>query len=186
MLALISASGIGEEEKSFFTRLYQKNEKVMFFIANGILRSQARAEEAVQDAFVKAIEHLGELMRKSEDECRAWLIVVVKHIAINVVKRDSVIQYYGSQEYLKNEDIEFNGDFTSENNYEWLIEAIQELPQVYRNIIYLRFVCEFSYSEIAKELGISEKSIGIRLRRGREILMQKLKQEENISDDSGV
>jgi len=162
------------EDKVFFTQLYQKYEKMMFVIANGILRSQEKAEEAVHDAFIKAIEHLRTLKGKNEEELKAWLIVVVKHVSINASRRECLVKYQDLQENPQVNTVRYTADIADEINYNRLKELIRDLPDAYRDILYLRFVCEWSYAEIAKELGISINLVGTRLLRGREMLIQNL------------
>jgi len=179
MLALLLTTIDSNEDRAFFTQLYQNNEKLLFAVANAILHSQAKAEEVVQETFIKAIEHLRQLKGKSEEELKAWLIVVAKHVSINFVKREAQVKYFDPQDEEENESDRFTVDFTDEINYNRLKELIRELPDAYKNILYLRFVCEWSYSEIANELGISVNLVGTRVLRGREILIQRLKNEEN-------
>lgn len=177
MLSLMTSGISGHEDKLFFSQLYRKHEKMMFVIAKSILRSQEKAEEAVHDAFIKAIGHLETLKAKNEDEIKAWLIVVVKHVAINTAKRESQMDYLDLQDNPQQDLMSYTVDISDEINYNRLKELIRQLPEVYRSILYLRFVCEWSYTEIAKELGISVNLVGTRLLRGREILIQKLNEE---------
>jgi len=170
----------GEEDRVFFTQMYEKNEKLMFVIANRILRSQDKAEEAVQDAFVKAIEHLSQLKGKSEDELKAWLIVVVRHVSLNTAKRESQVEYFNPQDWYIGETDRHIENFKNEINYRRLKDSIRELPSVYKDVLYLRFVCEWSYDEIGRELNIDEKLLGTRIKRGKEMLIRKLMQEESI------
>jgi len=180
VLAFLLTLTDNDDDRAFFTQLYERNEKVLFVIANRILHTQEKAEEAVQDAFVKAIEHLSELRKKNEDECRAWLIVVVRHISFNTEKKESQVKYVDPKEEFQNEQDRYTADFTDEISYKRLKESIRELPDIYKNILYLRFVCEWSYGEIAKETGLSENLISTRVMRGREILMRKLQEENSL------
>ena len=180
MLALFTIGNLSRDDKAFFTQIYRQHEKMLFFIANSILRSQEKAEEAVHDTFVKAIEHLEMLKGKSEEEVKAWLIVVVKHISINTAKRECQVEYLDLQENPQDNELSYTVDINDDFNYNRLKELIRQLPETYRTVLHLRFVCEWSYAEIAKELGISINLVGSRLMRGREILIQKLT-EENAS-----
>ncbi len=180
MLALLTQGINNHEDKLFFSQLYRKYEKIMFAIAKGILRSQEKAEEAVHDTFVKALEHLETLKGKKEDEIKAWLIVVVKHVSINTAKRECQVEYLDMQENPQEPVQSYTVDIADEINYNRLKELIRQLPETYRTILHLRFVCEWSYAEIAKELGISVNLVGTRLLRGREILIEKLTEDNAV------
>lgn len=186
MIEILMMSIENDDDRAFFARLYQNNEKLLFAVANGILHAQTKAEEAIQETFVKAIEHLDKLKGKDEEEIKAWLIVVAKNISINLVKKEAQIQYFDPQDETESMVERYTADLTDEINYGRLKELIRELPDTYKNILYLRFVCEWSYSEIAHELGVSVNLVGTRVLRGREILIRKLKNEESGWEKSDV
>ncbi len=180
LITLLTLADNGDD-RLFFAQIYEKNEKLMLVIANRILHSKEKAEEAVQDAFVKAIEHLSELKRKNEEELKAWLIVVVRHISLNTAKRESQVEYFNPQDWYAAETDRTIEGFKNEINYRRLKESIRELPSVYKDVLYLRIVCEWSYEEIERELNIEEKILGTRIKRGKEMLIRKLMREENIN-----
>ena len=55
-----------------------------------------------------------------------------------------------------------------------LREALDELPEVFRQAVWLRDVEEFSYAEIAKMLDVPIGTVMSRISRGRRLLFQKL------------
>ena len=60
-------------------------------------------------------------------------------------------------------------------------DAIDELPDTYREVIELRDMNEFTSTEAAEVLGISEGALRVRLHRGRQALRAIL--EERLSDE---
>ena len=59
-----------------------------------------------------------------------------------------------------------------------LKEALDELPDVFRQAVWLRDVEEFSYAEIAKMLDVPIGTVMSRISRGRRQLFKKLSQEK--------
>ena len=55
-----------------------------------------------------------------------------------------------------------------------LREAIQGLPEIYRNVVLLRDVEEMDVRETATALNISEAAVKVRLHRGRALLQKRL------------
>ncbi len=70
----------------------------------------------------------------------------------------------------------------SKETYQKVIQAIEELPQNYREVLVLRYLEDFSYSEIASILGISEANVMMRVSRARKMLREKL---ANVFGESG-
>ena len=59
-----------------------------------------------------------------------------------------------------------------------LQRAIDSLPEVFRQAVWLRDVEEFSYAEIAEMLSIARGTVMSRISRGRRMLYQKLVREK--------
>ena len=58
------------------------------------------------------------------------------------------------------------------------INAIKELPQMYKDIIYLYYLEEFTTKEIAKMLNISVNTVWKRVERAKRLLKETLEQGE--------
>ena len=56
-----------------------------------------------------------------------------------------------------------------------ILEAVRELPEIYRNILIMREVNELSYEEISEILGISIGTVKSRISRARDLVRQKVK-----------
>ena len=62
--------------------------------------------------------------------------------------------------------------------YKALVEAILSLPEIYRNVLYLQGVYEYTLKETAGLLGITVDTAKKRTQRGRKMLREKLDREE--------
>lgn len=58
---------------------------------------------------------------------------------------------------------------------EKIIKEIDTLPPLYRDIAKMRFIREFQYKNIAKELNLPLNTVKTRVRRAKNILSNKLK-----------
>ena len=65
----------------------------------------------------------------------------------------------------------------SESNTEHIKEIIRKMPPVQRDILQMKILEEQSYTDIAKELKITESAARQRFKRARENVIKKLKEE---------
>lgn len=74
-----------EGQKKAFASLVSRYEVVVLAVALGVLGNHHSAQDAAQDAFLKAFEKLGTL-RKAE-VFRPWLLKIAKRCAIDIARR---------------------------------------------------------------------------------------------------
>lgn len=156
-----------EEER--LQELYQRNQERLLRIAAGILGPGPRAEDAVHDAFVKLLGHFDQLRSRSEDRLNAWLMVVVKHNALDALRKEK--REAPLPETWEHPAPEGEGEFYA------LVAIIRGMPEEYRRVLELRFVAEWSLADIAAELGLTEGAVKTRIFRGRKLLIRTLKRE---------
>ena len=179
--ALIGRIQLGERE--LFYDLIRPYEKRVFVIAFTILRNEADAEDAAQEAFLKALKHLGQF--RSESRFSTWLI----QVAINEARqrlRKNHLEIMRPIEDQENED----GTYTPRDFADWreipsealerkeirekLVAAFGSLAQKYREVFVLRDVQHLSIEDAAQALGISAGAVKTRLLRARLMLRDLL------------
>ena len=64
-----------------------------------------------------------------------------------------------------------------EGEIQRMVELIRAMPENYRRILELRFLAEWSHADIAKELNMSVGAVKTRLSRGRQMLIQRMREE---------
>jgi RNA polymerase sigma-70 factor (ECF subfamily) len=179
--ALIGRIQSGERE--LFYELIRPYERRVFVITFTILRNEADAEDATQDALLKAFKYLGQF--RSESRFSTWLI----QVAINEARlrqRKSHFEIMRPLVAQENED----GSYTPRDFTDWreipsealerkeirekLIAALGSLAQKYREVFVLRDVEHMSIEETAQALGISAGAVKTRLLRARLMLRDLL------------
>ena len=179
--ALIGRIQRGERE--LFYELIRPYERRVFVIALAILRNEADAEDATQDAFLKAFKYLAQF--RSESRFSTWLI----QVAINEARlrqRKSHLEIMRPIEDQENED----GAYTPREFADWreipsealerkeirekLVAALGSLAQKYREVFVLRDVEQLSIEDTAEALGISAGAVKTRLLRARLMLRDLL------------
>jgi RNA polymerase sigma-70 factor, ECF subfamily len=179
--ALIGRIQRGERE--LFYDLIRPYEKRVFVIAFTILRNEADAEDAAQDAFLKTLKYLAQF--RSESRFSTWLI----QVAINEARqrqRKNHVEIMRPIEDQENED----GTYTPRDFADWreipsealerkevrekLVAAFASLAQKYREVFVLRDVEHLSIEDTSQVLGISVGAVKTRLLRARLMLRDLL------------
>jgi RNA polymerase sigma-70 factor (ECF subfamily) len=170
-------------ERDLFYDLVKPYERAVFLTAYSVLRSEADAEEIVQEAMLKAYKALGRF--RGDSKFSTWLVRITLNEALMRRRRSKPGAEVPLQEFMEEAD----GDFTPAILTDWheipsealdrkelrniLQRAVHELPQNYREVLILRDVREMNIAETAQLLGISEGLVKTRLFRAR-LMMQKI------------
>lgn len=151
-----------EQEKLLIEELYNKNKQTMYNIAYSNLHNRDDAEDAVQEAILRAINQIDKISRISPDKQCAYLNVIVRNISFDMFNRK--VNHLSLEE-----DAEIYGQTVLEDqaignvNYDSLVEYIHSLPQGMRDALYLKYCLEFTNEEIAQSLNISPCALRNRL-----------------------
>ncbi len=170
-------------ERELFYALIKPCERAVFLTAYSVLKSEADAEEVVQDAALKAYKALGSF--RGESKFSTWLVKITLNEARMRLRRVRSESEVSLQDFMDDSD----GDYTPPVLTDWreipsealdrkelreiLQKAVDELPEKYREVLISRDVRELNIAETAELLGISEGMVKTRLFRAR-LLMQKL------------
>jgi RNA polymerase sigma-70 factor (ECF subfamily) len=168
-----------ERVKAGDTALYEivmrRYNQRLYRVARAILRDDAEAEDVMQDAYVRAYQHLSQFAGRAPFS--AWLT----RIAVN----EALARLRLRSRTGQLEDAEQDGEFlmtmaeTSPDPEQGasraelghlLEEAVLGLPQQFRTVVMLRDVEELSTSETAAALDLSEENVKVRLHRGHALL----------------
>src|SRR2546427_5607239 len=153
----------------------------LFATARRLTRNRADAEDLVQDTFVKAFRHSGQFKRGTN--LRAWLYTILHNTWRNrrrdasrdtvEVDSDQVEQAAagggGGEPVETPERILMRSTLDAD-----LQAALDELPEAFRQAVWLRDVEEFTYAEIAEMLTVPIGTVMSRISRGRRMLFEKL------------
>lgn len=148
--------------------LIRKYKDNLFAVAFNVCKSPEDAEDVVQDTFVAY--HTGRKDFENEEHIKAWLIRVAINRAINVNRsfwRKKSVPLDDYVETLVFETLEAKTLFTE----------VMRLPEKYRVPLHLFYCEDYSISDIAKLLSISENNAKVRLTRARKALKETLAEE---------
>jgi len=139
-----------------------------------LTKSDADAEDVVQDATVRALRFFSSL--RNED-ARAWLLTIVRNTwYARFSKPSSADQHVLLEETDERPDERLDPEALAMQRQaiERVQRALGELPVDFREVIVLRELEGLSYKEIAAVIGIPIGTVMSRLARGRERLLAVL------------
>ena len=159
----------------FYPRIYA--------IALVRIRDSEAARDLAQETFVKVFNALNTFDRSYTFS--TWLYKIARNTCIDHFRR-AKIETYSLDAPLKTRDGEMEREFQSpiETPERFLLlkergrlirEAIDGLPDKYREVIHLRHTSELSYEVIADRLNVPLGTVKARLFRARELLKKRLK-----------
>jgi len=167
---------IVERVKAGDTALYEivmrRYNQRLYRVARAILRDDAEAEDVMQDAYVRAFEHLHQFAGRAPFS--AWLTRIAVHEALGRLRlrrRNSPLDDPEHEGELDMNMVETSPDpEQSASRAELghlLEEAVLGLPERYRAVVMLRDVEDLSTAETAAALDLTEHNVKVRLHRGR-------------------
>ena len=169
-------------ERDLFHDLIRPYERVVFLTAVSVLRDSMEAEDAAQEAMIKAYRGLASF--RGDAKFSTWLTTITLNEARSRLRKSARLKV----ESLDNSDPE--GDFTPFLVADWreipsetlereelakhIERAIDGLPPSYREVFLLRDKEEMSIEEIAQTLGVTANLVKVRLFRARMMLQKQL------------
>jgi RNA polymerase sigma-70 factor, ECF subfamily len=164
-----------------FHDLIRPYERTVFSMAMALLRNPEEAEDVVQETFLKALRNLHAY--RAEARFSTWLVSIALNEARSSLRRHRAFESLdNSSDETERIAPEFLRDWREVPSEvlerlevrKLLMEAVTQLPLIYREVFLLREVEDLSISESAQALSISIASVKVRLHRARIMLQRHL------------
>ena len=140
-----------------------------------LLGNQADAEDAVQDACLRALRFIGGFRG---GDGRVWLLAIVRNTCYSRLKRGMIreMETEFDEEIHSTESETANPEAWLERSRdsETLRYALEQLPEQFREIVVMRELEGMGYKEIAEVAGVPIGTVMSRLARARKRLQQAL------------
>ena len=154
--------------RSRFETLVDRHHKPLYSYAVWLCGDRARAEDLVQEVFVRAWQHLNQL--SCPEAARSWLISILRREHLRWLDK----QGNGHNELTLEQEHTDSYNAEQELQRHQLHRAILGLEPGYMEPILMQILGGYSVEEIARELSLSESAVQSRLYRARQQLMQQL------------
>jgi len=150
-----------------FGELCRRYYNSLVAMAYSILPDHHLAEDAAQEALVEACRQLPKLKRP--ELFGPWIGAICRNVAKDMLRK-VLRERKAAYAHPRSEQ-----DRAEDEQKVILTEALQQLPEHLREVVFLRFYNEKSYEQMAKILGVTEQTIDGRLRRAKRIIAGYLK-----------
>jgi len=167
-------------ERKTFEETYERIKNMCYAIALKITHDTGLAEDALQSAFEKIMEHKEKYFSLPCLKRDAYIVIIVRNKAIDIMRGKKNIvsaDYDISEEALTN--YSFSGveeAVVNNDGYSRLDEMVSALPPIYRDVFRMKYVYGFSIDEISDLLEIKKGTVTKQLERARQKLKQKLEE----------
>ena len=165
-------------EGEAFRELVRPYEHAVFMATQGILKNEADAEDAAQEAVLKAFANLAKF--RGDSKFSTWLIRIATNEALIKLRKERRQRLDDSLDEQRKDE---KGDYIPRDFADWreipsealqkkklrqaLFRALASLTPKHREVFVLRDVQHFSIAETAQMLGIGQSAVKTRLLRAR-------------------
>lgn len=166
-LSVIENSIIRNNLESIF-KLYSKE---LIFTSYSIINDYHESEDVVQSALIKISDYLDESTDVKCDKTRGLLVIIVRRLSYNIYNQRK------RRNEINIDDIEnFIGDDNSMSpelnilrleDRKYIADMMRKLNESYMDILTLKYMYDYSDSEIADMLNMTEGNVRTKLSRAR-------------------
>src|SRR6266852_9074865 len=180
-LDLVHATQNGDV--SAFEQLVERYDRKLLRIAQHVTHHREDSQDAVQEDFLKAFQHLGDF--REDSQFSTWLFRITVNQALMKLRKRRT-----TKEVSLDEDFQANEDILPREVADWapnpeelyraselrdiLIKALRELRPILSVVFVLRDIEGLSIAETAEVLSLSQSAVKARLWRGRLQLRERL------------
>src|SRR5688572_30078238 len=172
---------IADRDQAAFETLMRRHNGRLFRVARAIVKNDADAEDALQDAYLDAFRHIEAF--RGGSTLLTWLTRIVINRALMSLrggKRHGAIVPFTQQ---RDDDERENAEATTlrAEMRRTIERRIDELPPAFRTVFVMREVEEMSAEDVAECLGIPAATVRTRLFRARALLRQSLSRDIDVA-----
>lgn len=177
-------------DRKAYARLVDRHKEKAMALAVRMLRDRRDAEEALQDAFVRAFQALPRFEGRSS--FATWLYRIVFNVCSSALERRSLAtvslnaetEEGGAVIELPSSERAPDIQLESTETQRVVLEEIEKLPEVYGTTFTLFVIQELSYDEIVEVVGVPLGTVKARLFRARMMLRDAVAR--RLSDETRV
>jgi RNA polymerase sigma-70 factor, ECF subfamily len=176
---------VSRQQRAEFERVMLPHFEAAHDLARWLMRRPQDAEDAVQEAYLKAFRAFDSY---AGGNARAWILAIIRNTCMTrlsrlrsdskVVMLDVMDRESGVTDAFRDPTRPADEMLIAEGDRKRVHIALKKLPEFYREVLVLRELDDLSYREIADIVGISIGTVMSRLSRGRARMRTLLTDEE--------
>ena len=166
MLTLLISSIDNQEQKDKFETIYLQYRKLLKYVAFQMLQDDFLAEDAVQEAFLKLTNYMDKVEDTDSHSTYSFLLIIIRSVCLDMLSKEDRQK---QKENAVKQSSQLLTDTYKQTDIE-VQEAIASLPEIYRDIMMLKFYYDMPDGKIANIMNIKASTVRKRLERARKML----------------
>ena len=153
--------------------LYEQHVDAMYNVAFRITQSKFDAEDAVQEAFVKAFQKIRSF--KGESTFGSWLKRIVVNQCLSNIRKNK--HQFQDIETVNDSALTVEPEINISEKISMgeVMDAIDQLPDGARIVFTLKAIEEYKFAEISEMLNLTVTNCKVQYHRSKKLLNEKLK-----------
>src|ERR1035437_2435295 len=160
-----------------FSQLVERYNHLAFSLSMKILNQREDAEEAAQDAFIKAYNSLGSF--QSSSTFKTWFFRIVYNTSISKLRTRKNIEVKFEDVKISDSDIQATentiGQLNTEDRQRYLQVGLERLEPEEQALLKMYYYDDFSMEEISVITSLTLSNVKVKIHRSRKKLLQELK-----------
>ena len=167
--------------RSSFETLAVPHMRAAYTLAYWLVRSRADAEDIVQEAYIRAYRAFDSF---EGSDCKPWLLAIVRNRALTFIgqrkRASNVVSFEDAfhtleggepgESRIPSNEPSAEAVLIADGERSRVMQALGELPPLFREVLVLREIEELSYRDIAEVAGVPIGTVMSRLARARDRL----------------
>jgi len=160
-----------------FSQLVERYSHLAFSLSMKILNQREDAEEAAQDAFIKAYNSLGSF--QSSSTFKTWFFRIVYNTSISKLRTRKNIEVKFEDVKISDSEIQATenaiGQLNTEDRQRYLQVGLERLEPEEQALLKMYYYDDFSMDEISTITSLTLSNVKVKIHRSRKKLLQELK-----------
>lgn len=168
-----------EQNKSKFEQLYYEYRDRMMYVALSVLHNNEDAEDAVHNAFIGIAKNMDSIGEVDSVQTLSYVLKATKNTAINMLGKNKRYETVDIENFDVVSDDDFFASLDVKERYDEVVNAIVNLDEKYKDVLFYHYVSDMSVSKVAELLGRKVSTVKQQLVRGKKLLIESLGANEN-------
>ena len=164
------------QNKSVYKNVFNHFYKGLVKYAYNFLFDQQASEDVVQEVFISLWENAKNI--EIQTSLKAYLYAMVRNKCLNYLKSIKITDDLNLIDFnsfiLEEEDLNLISEEEKTIVYTQILKIVETFPESMQQIFKLKFIENYTYTEIADELGISVNTVKTQLQRSKSKINQSL------------
>lgn len=162
------------QDKRKFEILYNIYCKKMFHVADSILHDIYESEDAIQNALISIAVNIDKIKDVYSQSTFSYIMTIARNAAIDLSRKGKDIIYTDEEMYLTSTEDDIPNIISSEEDFNNVISIIQNLPDIYKDVLNLHYINQFTVSEMSSLLSRKPSTIKKQITRGKKLLAEHM------------